>query len=89
MDLGCGLPAMILLKDEGKAMKVGIGMVSRGQVGLMRVAGLGVSAGALSLPTFLHHGHHDGRSDHDNHADICLKIAYKKEPPEPPASIIW
>lgn len=71
MDLGCGLPAMIFLKDESKAMKVGIGMVSRGQVGLMRVAGLGVSAGALSLPTFLHHGHHDGRSDHDNHADMA------------------
>jgi hypothetical protein len=30
MDLGCGLPAMIFLKD--KAMKVGIGMVSRGEV---------------------------------------------------------
>jgi hypothetical protein len=27
MDLGCGLPAMIFLKDKGKAMKVGIGMV--------------------------------------------------------------
>jgi hypothetical protein len=60
MDLGCGLPAMIFLKDEGKAMKVGIGMVSREQVGLMIVAGLGVSAGARCLPTFLHHGHHDG-----------------------------
>lgn len=39
---------MIFLKDEGKAMKVGMGMVSREQVGLMIVAGLGVSASALS-----------------------------------------
>lgn len=51
MDLGCGLPAMIFLKDEGKAMKVGIGMVSREQVGLI-VAGLGVSAGALSADIY-------------------------------------
>lgn len=53
MDLGCGLPAMIFLKDEGKAMKVGgIGMVSRKQVGLIIVAGRGVSAGALSADIF-------------------------------------
>jgi Kef-type K+ transport system membrane component KefB len=51
MDLGCGLMAMIFLKDEGKAMKVGIGMVSREQVGRI-VAGLGVSAGALSADIF-------------------------------------
>lgn len=88
MDLGCGLPAMIFLKDEGKAMKVGgIGMVSREQVGLMIVAGLGVSAGALSadiyttvimmvaVTTII--------------TPIWLKIAYKKEPPEPPATTIW
>ena len=83
MDLGCGLPTMIFLKDEGKAMKVGIGMVSRGEVGLI-VAGLGVSAGALSadiyttvimmvaVTTII--------------TPIWLKIAYKKEPPEPPAT---
>lgn len=87
MDLGCGLPAMIFLKDEGKAMKVGIGMVSSEQVGLMIVAGLGVSAGALSadiyttvimmvaVTTII--------------TPIWLKIAYKKEPPEPPATTIW
>ena len=44
---GCGLPAMIFLKDKSKAMKVGIGMISRGEVGLI-VAGVGVSSGALS-----------------------------------------
>ena len=42
---GCGLPAMIFLKkDKDKAMKVGIGMISRGEVGLI-VAGVGVSSG--------------------------------------------
>ena len=38
---------MIFLKDRTKAMRVGIGMVSRGEVGLI-VAGVGVSSGALS-----------------------------------------
>ena len=32
---GCGLPALIFLKGKGKAMKVGIGMISRGEVGLI------------------------------------------------------
>src|SRR6185503_15911514 len=39
--VGCGLPAMLFLKDRGKAAKVGIGMVSRGEVGLI-VAGVGI-----------------------------------------------
>ena len=45
--VGCGLPAMIFLKEKSKAMKVGIGMISRGEVGLI-VAGVGVSSGVLS-----------------------------------------
>jgi Kef-type K+ transport system membrane component KefB len=45
--IGTGLPSIIFLKDRGKAMKVGIGMISRGEVGLI-VAGVGVSSGALS-----------------------------------------
>jgi Kef-type K+ transport system membrane component KefB len=44
---GCGLPAMIFLREKSKAMKVGIGMISRGEVGLI-VAGIGVSSGVLS-----------------------------------------
>jgi Kef-type K+ transport system membrane component KefB len=44
---GCGLPAMMFLRDKSKAMKVGIGMISRGEVGLI-VAGIGVSSGVLS-----------------------------------------
>ncbi|MGB8154492.1 MAG: cation:proton antiporter [Nitrososphaeraceae archaeon] len=45
--VGCGLPAMIFLKDRSKAMRVGIGMISRGEVGLI-VAGIGVTSGPLS-----------------------------------------
>ena len=44
---GCGLPALIFLRNKSKAMKVGIGMISRGEVGLI-VAGIGVTSGALS-----------------------------------------
>jgi Kef-type K+ transport system membrane component KefB len=50
--IGCGLPAMIFLNgNKTKAMKVGIGMISRGEVGLI-VAGVGVSSGALSTDIY-------------------------------------
>jgi len=77
---GCGLPAMIFLKNKGKAMKVGIGMISRGEVGLI-VAGVGVSSGALTndiyttviimvaLTTII--------------TPVWLKVAYRKDPSEP------
>jgi Kef-type K+ transport system membrane component KefB len=77
---GCGLPAMLFLKDRRKSMKVGIGMISRGEVGLI-VAGVGVSAGVLSgniytaiiimvaATTII--------------TPVWLKSAYKKDPPEP------
>ena len=45
--LGCGLPSIIFLKDKSKAMRVGIGMISRGEVGLI-VAGIGATSGVLS-----------------------------------------
>jgi Kef-type K+ transport system membrane component KefB len=45
--LGCGLPSVIFLKDKSKAMRVGIGMVSRGEVGLI-VAGVGATSGVVS-----------------------------------------
>ena len=45
--VGCGLPSLIFLKDKTKALRVGIGMISRGEVGLI-VAGIGVSAGVLT-----------------------------------------
>jgi Kef-type K+ transport system membrane component KefB len=44
---GCGIPSIIFLKDRSKALRVGIGMISRGEVGLI-VAGVGVSAGVLT-----------------------------------------
>ena len=41
------MPALLFLRSKSKAMKVGIGMISRGEVGLI-VAGIGVTSGALS-----------------------------------------
>lgn len=49
--VGCGLPSMLFLKDKSKSMKVGIGMVSRGEVGLI-VAGVGVTSGVLSTDVY-------------------------------------
>jgi Kef-type K+ transport system membrane component KefB len=49
--IGCGLPSILFLKDRTKAMKVGIGMISRGEVGLI-IAGLGVSSGVLASDTY-------------------------------------
>jgi Kef-type K+ transport system membrane component KefB len=81
--IGTGLPSIIFLKERAKAMKVGIGMVSRGEVGLI-VAGVGVSSGALSndiytaviimvaVTTII--------------TPIWLKLAYKNEPVESAAS---
>jgi Na+:H+ antiporter len=75
---GCGLPAFIFLRNKSKAMKVGIGMISRGEVGLI-VAGIGVTTGALSsniyttviimvaVTTLI--------------TPVWLKRAYSKEPP--------
>ena len=45
--VGCGLPSLIFLKDKSKAMRVGIGMVSRGEVGLI-IAGVGATSGVVS-----------------------------------------
>ena len=44
---GCGLPAWYFLKSRSKGMKVGVGMISRGEVGLI-VAGVGLSSGVLT-----------------------------------------
>lgn len=49
--VGCGLPSMLFLKDKTKSMRVGIGMVSRGEVGLI-VAGVGVTTGTLSTDIY-------------------------------------
>ncbi len=44
---GCGLPAWFFLKSKSQGMRVGIAMISRGEVGLI-VAGVGVSSGVLT-----------------------------------------
>jgi Kef-type K+ transport system membrane component KefB len=48
---GCGLPAMFFLKSKAQGMRVGIGMISRGEVGLI-VAGVGVTAGILTSEVY-------------------------------------
>ena len=48
---GCGLPAWAFLKSRTQGMRVGIGMISRGEVGLI-VAGVGLSAGVLTSSVY-------------------------------------
>ncbi len=48
---GCGLPAMFFLKSRTQGMRVGIGMISRGEVGLI-VAGVGVTTGVLTSEVY-------------------------------------
>ncbi len=82
--IGTGLPAMIFLKNKSKSMKVGIGMVSRGEVGLI-VAGVGVSSGALTSDIYT--AVIIMVASTTIITPIWLKSAYKKEPSEePPAA---
>ena len=48
---GCGLPSMLFLRDKNKSLKVGIGMISRGEVGLI-VAGVGITSGVLTSDVY-------------------------------------
>jgi Kef-type K+ transport system membrane component KefB len=45
--VGCGLPAAFFLKDKRKGYRVGVGMVSRGEVGLI-IAGVAIASGVIS-----------------------------------------
>ena len=49
--IGCGLPAVFFLKNRSKGIRVGYGMISRGEVGLI-VAGVAISAGAITQSTY-------------------------------------
>ncbi|MBI5145743.1 MAG: cation:proton antiporter [Thaumarchaeota archaeon] len=49
--VGCGLPALIFLKNRQQARRVGIGMISRGEVGLI-VAGVGLTSGVLTSDVY-------------------------------------
>ncbi len=41
---GCGVPSMILLKNKGRVMIVEVGVISRGEVGVL-VSCVGVAIG--------------------------------------------
>lgn len=49
--LGCGLPSWLFLRNTRQAKRVGIGMISRGEVGLI-VAGVGLSSGVLTSDVY-------------------------------------
>ncbi|MCL4435397.1 MAG: cation:proton antiporter [Thaumarchaeota archaeon] len=44
--VGCGLPAAVLAKSRKSGWKIGLGMTSRGEVGLV-IAGLGLTSGVI------------------------------------------
>jgi Kef-type K+ transport system membrane component KefB len=45
--VGCGLPAMHFLKDRERGLRVGYGMISRGEIGLV-ISSIGITYGILS-----------------------------------------
>jgi len=45
--VGCGIPAMAFLKERRRGIRVGVGMIPRGEVGLI-IAGVGLTSGALT-----------------------------------------
>ena len=71
--VGCGLPSMLFLKkDKTKSMRVGIGMVSRGEVGLI-VAGVGVTSG-VSIYRHLYFNNHNGSSYNNHYTHMVEKV---------------
>jgi Kef-type K+ transport system membrane component KefB len=49
--VGCGIPILLLKRDVRQAAIVGIGMMSRGEVGLI-IAGIGATSGVFSNEVF-------------------------------------
>jgi Na+:H+ antiporter len=49
--VGCGLPILLIKRDLPQAIIVGIGMMSRGEVGLI-IAGIGATSGVFSNEVF-------------------------------------
>ncbi|MBM3897234.1 MAG: cation:proton antiporter [Thaumarchaeota archaeon] len=49
--VGCGLPAGLLTKSRKSGWKIGLGMTSRGEVGLV-IAGLGLTAGIVGQDVY-------------------------------------
>jgi Kef-type K+ transport system membrane component KefB len=44
--IGCGIPSIIMLKNRTKGLRVGYGMIGRGEVAFITI-GIGLSAGIL------------------------------------------
>ena len=49
--IGCGIPVFIMRRDTKQAILVGLGMMSRGEVGLI-IAGIGIAGGYFSQDVF-------------------------------------
>jgi Kef-type K+ transport system membrane component KefB len=49
--LGCGIPALLLTRDKRTSAVVGVGMISRGEVGLL-IAGIGRTSGIIGPSVF-------------------------------------
>jgi len=49
--VGCGIPALIFFKDKLKAQRIGIGMASRGEVGIV-IAGVGYAVGMIDSQAY-------------------------------------
>ncbi len=49
--VGCGIPAALVTRNPKIGKRVGIGMISRGEVGLI-IAGIGLTAGAISQDVY-------------------------------------
>jgi Kef-type K+ transport system membrane component KefB len=49
--VGCGIPVLLMTKDVKQSIIVGLGMMSRGEVGLI-VAGMGATSGVFSNEVF-------------------------------------
>lgn len=49
--IGCGIPAILMTRNRRSGMTVGVGMISRGEVGLI-VAGIGLTTGAITQDVY-------------------------------------
>jgi Kef-type K+ transport system membrane component KefB len=49
--VGCGIPVLLINRDMRQAVIVGLGMMSRGEVGLI-IAGIGATSGIFSTEVF-------------------------------------
>lgn len=49
--VGCGLPALLVTRDARSGTRVGVGMISRGEVGLI-VAGIALASGSIGADVY-------------------------------------